>query len=173
MRRAVPAALAALTLSACAYVQVGFGRRVSDRELALQDEIRAYYEDVGAAFASGNAQALTQLFAPGITRPMTRDRIRAWAEDFFAKHGPARFTVVSLDFERLGPVSAVVRLDYRVETRGGDGSFAGVERDELVRRDGRWSVTAWEKETDEPRRHKDTKNGGKGNGKRLRPVVNP
>ena len=144
MRAAALIALALLT-GACAQLDLGFGRRVSDEEFVLREEIRAYYQEVGAAFASGNAQALAGLFDPGISEPMTRAQIEAWGEDFFKKHGPARFEVEKIDFERAGHESAVVELTYRVTTRGGDGSFGGTERDQLVKRGRRWSVSAWEK----------------------------
>ncbi len=142
--RAAALAVAAL-LAGCARFQVGFGRRVSDEEFVLRSEIGAYYQEVGAAFASGSADALTGLFDPGISKPMTRVQIRAWAADFFEKHGPARFEVEKLDFERAGHESAVVELTYRVTTRDGDGSFGGTERDRLVKRGRRWSVASWEK----------------------------
>lgn len=136
--------LASLLLGGCGFA-VDFGRKVSDEELILRGEIRSYYDEVAAAFAAGNADKLAGLFDPGIARPMTQEQIRAWGADFFKKHGPARFKVERIDFERAGHVSAAVALTYRVETRDGDGSFGGTERDELVKRGRRWSVTAWEK----------------------------
>jgi len=137
--------LASLLLGGCGVFTVDFGRKVSDEELIVRDDIRSYYDEVAAAFAAGNADALAALFDPGIARPMTREQIRAWGTDFFKKHGPARFKIEGLDFERAGHVSAAVVLTYRVETRDGDGSFGGTERDELVKHGRRWSVTAWEK----------------------------
>lgn len=128
-----------------------FSRKVSEEELILQEGIRTYYDTVGAAFAVGNADSLADLYDDGITRPMTKDQIRAWGRDFFAKHGPARFKVEKIDFERTGHVTAVVELTYRVETRDGDGSFRGVERDELVQRARRWYVTAWKKIPEPPK----------------------
>lgn len=141
-----PAALllASLLLGGCGFT-VDFGRKVGDEELILRSEIRSYYDEVGAAFAAGNPDLLAALFDPAIAKPMTRDQIRAWAADFFGKHGPARFKVERLDFERAGHVSAEVALTYRVETRDGGGSFGGAERDRLVKRGRRWSVTGWEK----------------------------
>jgi hypothetical protein len=144
MRAAVLIALTLLT-DACAQVDLGFGRRVSDEEYVLRAGIRDYYAEVAAAFAAGNAQALAALFDPDITTPMTRAAIEKWGEDFFKKHGPARFEIEKLDFERAGHVSAVVELTYRVKTRDGDGSFGGTERDQLVKRGRRWSISAWEK----------------------------
>ena len=137
-------AAAALALSACG-LSVSFGRKISSEELILRDEIRAYYVEIAAAFAAGNADRLADLFDSGITRPMTQERIRAWGRDFFAKHGPAGFKIERIDYESAGHVSAVVTLTYRVETRDGGGSFGGTERDELVKRGRRWSVTGWEK----------------------------
>lgn len=140
---------AALTLTAAAVAGCGlglnFGRKVSHEELILRGEIRSYYDEAAAAFAAGNAELLASLYDPAIARPMTREQIVAWGLDFFHKHGPARFRVEKVDFERVGHVSAVVVLTYRVETRDGDGSFGGTERDELVKRGRRWSMTAWEK----------------------------
>lgn len=144
MRRLAPV-LAALLLGGCGSIALDFGRKISPEEYALRADIRSYYDQVAAAFAAGNAGALAGLFEPGIARPMTREQIRAWGEDFFKKHGPARFVVEKLDYERAGHVSAVVLLTYRVETKDGDGSFGGTERDELVKRGRRWSVAAWEK----------------------------
>lgn len=146
MRRAL--LLGLLTLGAC--VRLDLGRRVSDDEQRLRRELEGYYVDVAAAFAAGSPEALTALFDPAITRPMTAAKIREWADGFFAEHGPARFKIVSLDVERLGYGSAVATLTYRVETRDGKGSFAGVERDEFARKKGRWVMTAWEKLPDAP-----------------------
>lgn len=142
--RAVPVLLAAAMASACG-ISFNFGRKVTDEELILRAEIRSYYDEVGTAFSAGNADRLAGLFEPGIGKPMTQPQIRAWGEDFFQKHGPAAFKVESIDYERVGHVSAVVTLRYRVETRDGDGSFGGLERDELVKRGRRWSIAAWEK----------------------------
>lgn len=140
--RLLPLLLASLAAS-CGWVS--FGRKVSDDELRLRSEVRAYYDDVARAFASGNADALTLLFDPAIARPMTRAQIQAWGADFFKEHGPASFKVEKVDYERLGYESAVVVLTYRVETKDGKGAFGGVERDELAKRSRRWTVTAWEK----------------------------
>ena len=143
-----PLLAAALAFSSC--VSLNFGRPVSEEEIILRDEIRSYYDSVGAAFAAGNADALANLYDAGIARPMTQEKIRAWGQDFFAKHGPASFKLLKIDFERVGHVSAVVTIVYRVETRDGQGSFGGTERDELVQRTGRrWYVTAWDKLPDE------------------------
>lgn len=136
--------LAAAALAAsCGYVS--FGRTVSDDELRLRDDVRGYYDEVAQAFAAGNPDALALLFDAAIAKPMTREQIAAWGKDFFAKHGPARFRVEKVEYERLGHENAVVLLAYRVETRDGKGSFGGVERDYLTKRGKRWVVTAWEK----------------------------
>lgn len=141
MRTAALAALAAL-LSACGFT-LDFGRKVLPEEQILRDEIRDYYGEASAAFAGGNPDMLAALYDPAITKPMTKEQIRAWGEDFFKKHGPAGFKVLKLDFERLGHESAVVILTYKVETRDGKGDFGGTERDEFVKRGRKWSMTAW------------------------------
>ena len=136
----------ALLLGACSVFSIGFGRKVTEEELILRTEIKEYYDEAGAAFAAGNAERLADLYDAGIARPMTKDQIRAWGEDFFKKHGPARFKVEKIDFEGVGHVSAVVELTYRVETNDGNGSFRGVERDELVKHGRHWFISAWTKE---------------------------
>lgn len=136
-------AAAAALLASCGYVS--FGRTVSDEEMLLRDSVRAYYDEVAVAFAAGNADALAMLFDASIAKPMNREQITAWGRDFFAKHGPGRFKVKKLEFERLGHESAVVLLTYRVETLDGKGDFGGVERDYLAKRGKRWLVTSWEK----------------------------
>lgn len=136
--------VAALCVGACAYVDVGFGRKVSDDELRLRAEVRAYYDDVVRAFAAGNPDALTMLFDAAIAKPMTRDQIQAWGRKFFGEHGPARFKVEKIEYERLGYENAVVLLTYKVETTDGKGGFGGTERDVLVKRGRRWSMTEWE-----------------------------
>ncbi len=134
--------LAAALLASCAYVS--FGRKVSDDELRLRADVRAYYDEVVLAFAAGNSGALTLLFDAAIAKPMTRERIEAWGKDFFAKHGPAKFKIEKVEYERLGYENAVVLLAYRVETKDGAGNFGGVERDYLTKRGRRWLVTSWE-----------------------------
>ncbi|MFI5363882.1 MAG: hypothetical protein ACHQ49_18115 [Elusimicrobiota bacterium] len=142
--RLFPALFAAALLGGCTYVS--FSRNVSDEELILRDGIRSYYDEVGAAFAAGNADMLAGLYDSAIARPMTQDKILAWGKDFFAKHGPASFKLVKLDYEQVGHVTSVVTITYRVETRDGAGSFGGTERDQLVQRTGRhWFITAWDK----------------------------
>jgi len=135
---------AAAALGGC--VSLNFGRNVTDEELVLRGEIKSYYNEGAMAFAGGNADALAGLFDAGIARPMSQDQIRAWAKDFFAKHGPAAFKLDKIEFEQVGHVSAAVTITYRVETKDGQGSFGGAERDELAHRDNRrWYVTAWDK----------------------------
>jgi hypothetical protein len=135
---------AAALLGGC--ISLNLGRPVSDEEQILRSQIRSYYDEVGAAFAAGNADMLAGLYDAGIARPMTQDKIREWGKDFFAKHGPASFKIVKIDYEQVGHVTAVVTISYRVETRDGDGAFGGTERDQLVQRTGRrWYVTAWDK----------------------------
>lgn len=132
-------------------MRLDFGRKVGDDELRLRRELEGYYLDAAAAFAAGSPDALAALFDASISKPMTREKIRAWAADFFGKHGPAHFKIEKLEFDRLGYESAVVTLTYRVETRDGTGSFGGVERDEFTRKRGRWLMTGWEKVSDEPK----------------------
>ena len=85
-----------LLASGCGYVS--FGRRVSQEETILIQEIRSYYGQVQRAFAAGNAQALAGLFDSSIVKPMTHAQIVAWGEKFFAENGPARFRIESLEF---------------------------------------------------------------------------
>ena len=143
-KKILPLAAAAALLGGC--ISLNFGRPVTEEELILRAQIRSYYDEVGEAFAAGNADMLANLYDAGIAQPMTQDKILAWGKDFFAKHGPASFKLVKLDYEQVGHVTSVVTIAYRVETRDGDGSFGGTERDHLIQRTGRrWYVTAWEK----------------------------
>jgi hypothetical protein len=143
MRRAAALAFGAALLCGC--LRVSFQRAVGAEEAALQAEIRRYYWNVAAAYAAGDADGLAELFSPSITRPMTQSQIRAWAREFFAKHGRARFEVSELRFDELGYSRAVVTLKYRVEPLGPGGAFGGTETDRLERRGGKWSVTAWDR----------------------------
>jgi len=142
-RRAVLIALSAGLLCAC--IRVSFRRVPGPEETALQAEIRRYYWNVAGAFAAGDADALAALFSPSITRPMTQDRIRDWARDFFARYGRARFHVTELRFDELGYARAVVTLKYRVEPARPEGAFGGTETDRLERRSGRWTVASWDR----------------------------
>lgn len=143
MRHAWLATLLLAGLGACGYVS--FGRKVGTAEWILQQEIRSYYDNVQLAFAAGNPQALAGLFDPGIAKPMTQTEILAWGEKFFGEHKKARFRIEKLVFDELGYLQAVVTLTYRVETPEGRGDFGGTERDALVKRRGRWYISAWEK----------------------------
>lgn len=142
MRRALLLGLLALG-GAC--VRLDMGRKLSDDELRLRRELEAYYMQASAAFAAGSPQALAALYDPSIRKPMTLEQIEAWGATFFREHGPARFKVEKLEFDRLGHRDALVTLRYRVETRTGKGDFGGVEQDEFVKKDGRWLMTGWEK----------------------------
>ncbi|MEK7234356.1 MAG: hypothetical protein AAB268_11110 [Elusimicrobiota bacterium] len=135
--------VAATLLSTCGYVS--FGRKVSDDELRLRSSVRAYYGEVVQAFAAGNPESLPLLFDAAITHPMTREQITSWGKDFFAKHGPANFKVLRVEYERLSYENAVVLLTYRVETKDGNGNFGGSERNFLTKHGRRWVVTSWEK----------------------------
>lgn len=141
---------AALLASSCGYVS--FGRKVSQDELRLRSDVRAYYDEVAQAFAAGNADALALLYDPAIARPMTREKILAWGKGFFGEHGTASFKVEKIEYERLGYENAVILLTYRVTTPDGRGSFGGTERDYLIKRSRRWVVTAWEKVETAPAR---------------------
>lgn len=142
MPKALPVLLLALG-SAC--VSVDMGRRLSDDERRLQRELEAYYLEASAAFATGSAEALAALYDPSISRPMTLTQIREWGVKFFGEHGPARFKVEKLEFDRVGYENAVVTLTYKVQTKDGKGDFGGVEQDIFVKKKGRWLMTAWEK----------------------------
>lgn len=142
MRRALLLALLALG-SAC--VRLDMGRKLGDDELRLRRELEGYYVEAAAAFATGSPEALAALYEPSIRKPMTRQQIKDWGAKFFGEHGPARFKVVKLEFDRLGYESALVTLTYKVETKTGKGDFGGVEQDEFVKKNGRWLMTAWEK----------------------------
>lgn len=133
----------AALLSSCGYVS--FGRKVSNDELRLRSDVRAYYDEVVQNFAAANADALALLFDAAIAKPMTREKILAWGKDFFAQHGPASFKIERIEYERLGYENAVVLLTYRVETKDGKGNFGGTERDHLAKRGRRWVITSWEK----------------------------
>jgi hypothetical protein len=111
-----------LILSGCSYVS--FGRKISDDEYRLRREVKDFYAGVQSAFASGNAEALTALFSPSITHPMTHAEIRKWAEGFFRENKNGNFRIESLDIESVSFVQAVVLLKYRVETPEGKGSSA-------------------------------------------------
>lgn len=137
-------ALLGAALLAAGCVRLSFAREDEDAR-RLRGEIHAYYAEVAAAFATGSAEALAARFDPAIAKPMTHARIREWGEGFFGEHGPASFKAEKVEFESLGYREAVVVLTYRVKTRSGKGDFAGVERDFLVKRNGRWAVSAWDK----------------------------
>jgi hypothetical protein len=141
MRALLLAALAAS--SACGYVS--FGRKVSDDEQRLRSSVRAYYDEVVAAFAVGNPDALILLFDGAIAKPMTSEQIKAWGVKFFKENGPASFKIDRVEYERLGYENAVVLLTYHVKTKSGKGNFGGTERDVLVKRGKRWVITEWEK----------------------------
>lgn len=142
MRRAL--LLGWLALGA-ACVRLDMGRKLSDDETRIQRELEAYYMQASAAFATGSAEALAALYDPSISRPMTLTQIREWGVKFFGEHGPARFKVEKLEFDRVGYENAVVTLTYRVQTKDGKGDFGGVEQDIFVKKKGRWLMTAWEK----------------------------
>lgn len=142
--RLLSCVLAALLSSSCGWVS--FERRKSVEAAALESSVRAYYEEVVLAFAAGDAERLTVLFSPSITKPMTRPQILDWGRRFFGEHGPARFKVERLSIEELGPRRAVAYLTYSVRTASGKGGFGGTERDVLERADGgRWVMMEWEK----------------------------
>lgn len=108
-------------------------------------ELGAYYKEVQAAFAAGDAMRLAATFDPKIEKPMTYEQIIDWGKKFFAKHKSADFIIVRVAFELAGEDNAIVLLTYKVETPTGEGSFGGTERDYLTRGADGWKVTRWEK----------------------------
>ena len=137
------ALLAAAGLAgACAYV--GFDRGLSPDEIVLQQEIRAYFNEMQEAFAAGNAQALASLFDPSITHPMNQDEIEARAGAFFAANKGAHLGIDRVSFEELGMQRAVVTAAYKAEALQASSALQGVERATLVKRRGRWYVSRWE-----------------------------
>lgn len=140
--RALPLILAVL-LGGCSYVS--FRRPATQDELITRGEIKSFYERLTQAFAIGNPDALSSLFSPSITHPMTMEQIRAWSQKFFAEHGKAHFKIQKLDIESLSYINAVVVLTYRVDTPDGKGGFGATERDTLVRSHGQWYVASWDK----------------------------
>lgn len=141
--------LGLLATGAC--VRLDFGRKVGDDELRLRRELQAYYLDASAAFAAGSPEALTALYDPSITKPMTLKQIQDWGVKFFGEHGPAKFKVDKLVFDRLGYESAVVTLTYHVETKDHKGEFGGTEVDEFVKKRGRWLMTRWDVVPEKPK----------------------
>ena len=144
MRRPL-ALLAPVVLLAAACGGISFGRRVTDDERILQQEIHSYYDQVQSAFATGNGDGLASLFAPSITHPMTHKEIKAWADKFFKENRNGHFKIEKLDFEGLSYIKASVVLTYKVETPGGKGDFGGVERQTLTKDHGHWYTAAWDK----------------------------
>jgi hypothetical protein len=142
MRRAL---LLGCLLAGAACVRLDMGRKLSDDEHRIRRELEAYYMEASAAFATGSPEALAALYDPSITKPMTLQQIREWGVKFFGEHGPARFKVEKLEFDRVGYEHAVVTLTYKVETKSGKGGFGGTEIDTFVKKRGRWLMTAWEK----------------------------
>ncbi|MBI3551799.1 MAG: nuclear transport factor 2 family protein [Elusimicrobia bacterium] len=143
-RLVIPLCLAVAALgSACA--GISFGRRVTDDEVILQQEIHSYYNQVQEAFATANPDALVSLFSPSITHPMSHQEIKAWAEKFFKENRNGHFKIEKLSFEGLSYIKASVVLTYKVETPEHKGDFGGTERDTLVKDHGHWYVAGWDK----------------------------
>ncbi len=107
--------------------------------------INLYYDKVVKTFAAGNARALTELFANNITQPMKIGEIFDWANDFFASNGPSTFIIEKLELERIDTESAVTLMTYQVKTVDNRGDFSGIERDYLVKIEGEWVISAWDK----------------------------
>lgn len=141
--RALVVIAASLALGGCGWI--GFRKHLTDDEIRLQREVRAYYAEVQRAFAAGNSQALSSLFDPSIVKPMTKKEVEAWAEKFFAENGRGHFKLLSLSLDDLGRERAVVTIRYEVTTPSGKGGFGGSEQDTLVKRSGRWYTAAWVK----------------------------
>jgi hypothetical protein len=144
VRRILPILVPVILLGA-ACGGVSFGRRVSDDEMIIQQEIHSYYNQIQEAFATANPDALAALFAPSITHPMTHQEIADWANKFFKENRNGHFKVEKLTFEGLSYIKASVVLAYKVETPDGKGDFSGVERDTLTKDHGHWYVAAWDK----------------------------
>lgn len=140
-RLAVVAAV--LLWSGCSYIS--FQKPPTVDELALEGEVREFYDEMSQAFASANPEALTSLYASTLAHPMTQDQVRAWARKFFADNGPAHLKLKKVEFDELSYIRAVVMVDYAVETKGARGDFSGVERDVLERHQGRWFIASWDK----------------------------
>ena len=143
MRKFLPVLGALLVLGGCGYVS--FRPPPTQDELITRGEIKSFYERLAQAFAIGNPDALSSLFSPSITHPMTMEQIRDWSRKFFAEHGKAHFKVLKLSIESLSYINAVVVLTYQVDTPDGKGSFGDTERDSLVRSHGQWYVASWDK----------------------------
>ena len=135
---------AAAALASCSYFTLDFSKPMSSREIALEQEIRLFYAQVQTAFAAGNAEALTDLFFPSITHPMTHEEIRAWSRGFFERNGRARFHIQSFNIDKLSYVNPVVTVKYRVETPSGKDDFGAVETDTLAQLNGRWYIASWD-----------------------------
>ncbi|MBI5630253.1 MAG: hypothetical protein HY921_05160 [Elusimicrobia bacterium] len=136
----------ALLLAGCRHIS--FQQKVGTDAYILEEEVKAFFNEVKTAFAGGNAQALASLFSSSITHPMTQAQILSWGQKFFAENKSARFVVEKLSLDSLGPLQATVTMAYRVETLDGKGNFGGVERDSLVKKGGRWYISAWDKTGD-------------------------
>jgi hypothetical protein len=124
---------------------VSFGRRVSDDEMIIKQEIHSYYDQIQGAFATANPDALAGLFSPSITHPMTHKEIKDWADKFFKENRNGHFKIEKIAFEGLSYIKASVVLTYKVETPDGKGDFGGTERDTLTKDHGHWYTAAWDK----------------------------
>lgn len=142
--RSLPVLAVLLALGAgCSYVS--FSRPATQDEAITRAEIKAFYDKLSQSFAIGNPDALSSLFSPSITHPMTMGQIRDWSQKFFTEHGKAHFKIVKLSVDSLSYINATVTLTYQVDTPDGKGGFGATERDQLVRSHGEWYVASWDK----------------------------
>ena len=132
-------------VSSCFPSVISFPHHNTLSTLHTNRRISLYYDKVVKTFAAGNASALTELFAKNITQPMRIGEIFDWADGFFASNGPSTFIIENLELERIDAESAVTLLTYQVKTVGNKGDFSGIERDYLIKMDGEWVVSAWDK----------------------------
>jgi hypothetical protein len=130
-------------VSGCGYIS--FARPVTQDETIVQEEIKGFYNKVQEAFATGNPDALTSLFSPSITHPMTHDQIAAWAQKFFADNKNGHFRILKFSIDGFSYINATVTLTYKVETPGQTGDFGATERNTLVKDHGQWYIMSWDK----------------------------
>lgn len=145
MRTGAAAVLLILSQLVCGCGYISFARPVTQDETIVQEEIKGFYNKIQEAFASGNADSLTGLFAPSITHPMTHDQIGAWAQKFFTDNKNGHFRIDKFSIDNFSYINATVTITYKVETPDQKGDFGGAERDTLMKDHGQWYVAAWDK----------------------------
>jgi len=153
-RALAPLCLTLLFTAACG--GISFGRKVTDDEVIIQQEIHSFYNQVQEAFATANPDALASLFAPSITHPMNHKEIEDWANKFFVQNKNGHFKIEKLEFEGLSYIKASVVLNYKIETPDGKGDFGGAERDTLTKDHGHWYIAGWDKVDPNEKSHIET-----------------